>query len=44
MVVPVVNCITSFFAGFVVFSVIGYLSWMSGVDVSKVITSGEWGH
>lgn len=34
------NCGTSFFAGFVVFSMLGYLAQAQGVDVSEVTESG----
>ena len=35
------NAVTSVFAGFVTFSVLGYMSLRSGVPVSKVIMSGN---
>ena len=34
------NCGTSFFAGFAVFSTLGYLAHTTGVDVSEVVKSG----
>ncbi|XP_019564348.2 sodium- and chloride-dependent glycine transporter 1 [Aedes albopictus] len=40
IVVPIVNCGTSIFAGFVVFSVLGYLSHQTGIPVSTVATGG----
>ncbi|XP_054745125.1 sodium- and chloride-dependent glycine transporter 1 [Anastrepha obliqua] len=39
-VIPIVNCTTSIFAGFVVFSVLGFLSHQSGIPVATVATSG----
>ncbi|KAJ4442270.1 hypothetical protein ANN_12136 [Periplaneta americana] len=40
IVVPLVNCGTSIFAGFVVFSVLGFMSHKTGVPVSTVATGG----
>ncbi|XP_058453847.1 sodium- and chloride-dependent glycine transporter 2 isoform X2 [Malaya genurostris] len=40
ILVPIVNCGTSIFAGFVVFSVLGYLSHRTGLPVSTVATGG----
>lgn len=34
------NSLTSFFAGFAVFSVLGFMSFELGVDISKVAESG----
>jgi len=34
------NCATSFFAGFVVFSILGFLAFKTGKDVGEVATSG----
>ncbi len=34
------NCLTSFFAGFVVFSVLGFLAHQKGVPVKDVLSSG----
>ncbi|XP_017492044.1 PREDICTED: sodium- and chloride-dependent glycine transporter 1-like isoform X1 [Rhagoletis zephyria] len=39
-IIPIVNCATSIFAGFVVFSVLGFLSHQSGIPVGTVATSG----
>ena len=36
------NCLTSFFAGFVIFSFIGFLSQELGVAVQDVATSGKF--
>jgi SNF family Na+-dependent transporter len=40
--VACVNTGTSFFAGFVVFSVLGFMANQQGVDVSKVAESGNY--
>ncbi|KAK7867663.1 hypothetical protein R5R35_011546 [Gryllus longicercus] len=40
VLVPVMNCGTSIFAGFVVFSVLGFMSHQTGVPVSTVATGG----
>lgn len=38
--VSIINCMTSFFAGFVVFSCLGFMAHERGVDVSEVVESG----
>ncbi|RDD36542.1 Sodium- and chloride-dependent GABA transporter 2 [Trichoplax sp. H2] len=38
--ISLINCATSFFAGFVVFSVIGYMSEQQGLPVSSVVSQG----
>ncbi|XP_033107859.1 sodium-dependent serotonin transporter-like isoform X2 [Anneissia japonica] len=35
-----VNCFTSFISGFVIFSFLGYMAYMQGVDVRNVATEG----
>lgn len=39
-VLALINSGTSFFAGFVVFSVLGFMATEQGVDISKVAESG----
>ena len=40
MIVAIINCSTSVFAGFVIFSVIGYLAQRTGVPIDKVAKAG----
>ncbi|XP_064629997.1 sodium- and chloride-dependent glycine transporter 1-like isoform X2 [Lineus longissimus] len=40
VIVPLINCFTSFFAGFVTFSVVGFMADEAGLTVEDVITSG----
>lgn len=40
LIVPVINCLTSFYAGFATFSVLGFMAHQKGVSVEKVITGG----
>lgn len=40
LIVPVTNWLTSFYAGFVIFSVLGYMAEKKGVSVDEVAASG----
>ncbi|XP_046543832.1 sodium- and chloride-dependent glycine transporter 2-like [Haliotis rubra] len=40
IMIPVINCLTSFYAGFVVFSTLGYMANIRGVPVANVTTGG----
>jgi len=40
LVIPVINCGTSFLAGFTIFSVIGFMAREANLPVKEVITSG----
>ena len=42
VVVPLINCGTSLYAGFVIFSVLGYMAKQAGVDVEDIADSGEF--
>ncbi|CAH1801088.1 unnamed protein product [Owenia fusiformis] len=40
LIVSITNCATSVFAGFVIFSVLGFMAGEMGVEVSKVVAHG----
>ncbi|KAJ8028730.1 Sodium- and chloride-dependent glycine transporter 2 [Holothuria leucospilota] len=40
ILVPIINCSTSFFAGFVVFSTLGFISRKTGTDLEDLSVSG----
>jgi len=40
VVVPLINCGTSLYAGFVIFSVLGYMAKQAGVRVEDIVDSG----
>ncbi|XP_071847361.1 sodium- and chloride-dependent glycine transporter 2-like [Apostichopus japonicus] len=40
VVVPLINCLTSFFAGFVVFSTIGFISYKTGIEIKDLSVTG----
>ena len=39
--VPVINCLTSFYGGFVIFAVAGYMAHLTGKTVEEVGASGK---
>ena len=41
ILVSFINCGTSFFAGFSVFAILGYMAKTEGKDISEVVTSGS---
>jgi Sodium:neurotransmitter symporter family len=40
LIVPIVNVLTSFYAGFVIFSVLGYMAVTKNVEVKDVAAGG----
>ncbi|XP_052077275.1 sodium- and chloride-dependent glycine transporter 1-like isoform X1 [Mytilus californianus] len=40
MIVPIINCCTSIFAGFVIFSVLGFMAHTAGTTVDEVVKQG----
>ena len=41
IIIPFANCLTSFFAGFVIFAYMGYLSKITGQDIGNIIQAGQ---
>ena len=41
ILVPVITCLTSFYGGFVIFCVVGFMAHEAGLPVNEVIHSGE---
>ena len=41
IIIPLINCGTSFIAGFAIFSIIGFMATQANVAVEDVITSGQ---
>ena len=41
MIVTIGNCLTSFFAGFVIFSILGFMAHERDVPVLEVVKSGK---
>ena len=44
MIVPLINCGTSLFAGFVIFSILGFMAHEAGSTVDKIVTQGKHHH
>ncbi|CAI9737449.1 sodiumchloride1-likedependent and chloride-dependent glycine transporter 1-like [Octopus vulgaris] len=40
ILVPLIDCFTSFFSGFVIFTVLGFMAKVKGVDVETVVKGG----
>ncbi|XP_074035865.1 sodium-dependent noradrenaline transporter [Leptinotarsa decemlineata] len=40
IITTIINCFTSFFSGFVIFTYLGYMSYKQGVHISSVATEG----
>ena len=41
MIVPLINCGTSIFAGFVIFSILGFMAHEAGSTVDQIVKQGE---
>lgn len=39
IIIPIINCLTSFYAGFAIFSILGYMANVKGVSVANVTQS-----
>ncbi|XP_055870771.1 sodium-dependent proline transporter-like [Biomphalaria glabrata] len=40
ILIPIINCLTSFYAGFAIFSILGFMANTKGVDIEHVTTEG----
>lgn len=41
MCIPIINCVTSILAGFVVFSIIGFMAYETGKNIEDVVEQGN---
>ena len=41
LIIPLINCMTSFYGGFVIFSVLGFMAKEKGVSVEAVADEGK---
>ena len=41
IIIPIINCLTSFYSAFVTFAILGFMADQKGVDVDQVATQGE---
>ena len=42
IIVPLMNCGTSVFAGLVIFSVLGFMAHETGAEIKDVVTQGKY--
>ena len=42
MLVPLINCSTSLFAGFVIFAILGFMAHEGSTTVDKIVTQGNF--